>query len=156
RIKRLAVLSAEAEVDKMAMRRPARGQTTVVSRPAARRRRPPIRTAYDHFRLERQGDLVSKTTLDFYDAIVLPFLTWLDGEGVERFDHLGVDHAHVYRARLASTPGRHGRLLRPDTLHDSHRAIGTFLRWACKEGYPVDGRILTLAAPRVPDKEPTV
>jgi site-specific recombinase XerD len=139
-----------------AMRSHARGQTTVVSRPAARRRRPPIRTAYDHFRLERQGDLVSETTLDFYDAMVLPFLTWLDGEGVERFDHLVVDHARMYRARLASTPGRHGRLLRPDTLHDSHRAIGTFLRWACREGYPVDARIFDLAAPRVPDQEPTV
>lgn len=101
-----------------AMRRPARGQTTVVSRPAARRRWPPIRTAYDHF------------------------LIWLDGEGVERFDHLVVDHAPVYRARLASTPGRHGRLLRPDTLHDSHRAIGT--SWAGRAGRAMGRTCLAL------------
>jgi hypothetical protein len=46
--------------------------------------------------LERQGALVSRSTLDFYDAMVVPFLTWLDGEGVERFEHMGVEHARVY------------------------------------------------------------
>ena len=30
------------------------------------------------------------------------------------------------------------------------------MRWATKEGYQVDGRILDLASPRVPKKEPTV
>ncbi len=126
------------------------------SQPAGRRRQPPIRAAYEHFRLERQGALVSRSTLDFYDAMVVPFLSWLDGEGVERFEHMGVDHARLYRARLASTPGRHGRILSPDTLHGSHRAIGTFLRWAVREGYGIDGRILDLPAPRIPEKEPTV
>lgn len=57
---------------------------------------------------------------------------------------------------MASTPGRHGRTLSPDTLHGSHRAIGTFLRWAVREGYGIDGRILDLPAPRIPEKEPTV
>jgi site-specific recombinase XerD len=127
----------------------------VTSRPAGRGKAP-IHAAYEHFRLERQGTLVSRATLAHYDAMVLPLLTWLDGEGVQRFEHLDVDHARQYRARLASTPGRHGRPLQPNTLHGSHRAIGTFLRWAAREGYPVDGRILELAAPRVPDKEPTV
>src|SRR5205807_1232021 len=70
--------------------------------------------------------------------------------------HLDVEHARRYRARLASTPGRHGRPLQPNTLHGSHRAIIAFLRWANSEGYPVDDRILGLAPPRVPDKEPTV
>ena len=138
-----------------AMRRAERGRSTGSSRPAARRQ-PAMRAGYEHFRLERQGALVSGSTLDSYDAMVLPFLAWLDGEGVQRFEHLDVNHARLYRARLASTPGRHGRPLKPDTLHGSHRAIGTFLRWASREGYPVDDRILELAAPRVPDKEPTV
>ncbi len=88
--------------------------------------------------------------------MVLPFLAWLDGEGVEWFEHLDVDHARTYRARLASALGRHGRQLQPDSLHGSHRAIRAFLRWASREGYPVDVRILHLAAPRVPAKEPTV
>lgn len=126
------------------------------SQPAGRRRQPPIRAAYEHFRLERQGVLVSRSTLEFYDAMVVPFLTWLDGEGVERFEHMGVEHARLYKARMASTAGRHGRMLLPDTLHGSHRAIGTFLRWAVREGYGIDGRILDLPAPRIPEKEPTM
>jgi integrase len=137
------------------MRRAVRARSTVPSRPVGRRQ-PPIRAGYEHFRLERQGTLVSRSTLEFYDAMVLPFLAWLDGEGVQRFEHLDVTHARIWRAHLVSTPGRHGRPLRPDTLHCSHRAIGTFLRWASREGYPVDERILGLPAPRVPDKEPTV
>jgi hypothetical protein len=119
----------------------------------ARERRPAIRTGYEHFRVERQGELVSRTTLDFYNAMILPFRDWLDGEGVQRFEHLDVDHSRLYRARLASTPGRHGRPRQPATLHGSHRAIGTFLRWAIREGYPVDAGILsalTVAGTTVP------
>ena len=123
-----------------AMRRAARTRPTAASRPAGRRQ-PAIRAGYEHFRLDRQGALVSRTTLGFYDAHVLPFLAWLDGEGVQRFEHLDVDHARLYRARLATTPGRHGRPLQPNTLHGSHRAIATFLRWASREGYPIDDRI---------------
>src|SRR5215472_8985613 len=138
-----------------AMRRAARGRQTVASRPAGRRQ-PAIRAGYEHYRLDREGALVSRTTPGFYDSHVLPFLTWLDGEGVSRFEHLDVTHARLYRARLATTPGRHGRPLQPNTLHGSHRAIATFLRWASKEGYPIDERILDLAPPRVPATEPTV
>jgi hypothetical protein len=125
--------------DAGSMPRAPRRRSTVAPSPALRRQ-PPIRAAYEHFRLERQGALVSRSTLDFYDAMVVPFLTWLDGEGVERFEHMGVEHARLYRARMASTPGRHGRTLSPDTLHGSHRAIGTFLRWAVREGYGIGSR----------------
>ena len=137
------------------MRRVVRGRSTTATRPAARRQ-PPIGAGYEHFRLDREGALVSRNTLAFYDAMVLPFLAWLDGEGVQRFEHLDITHARLWRARLASTPGRHGRPLQPSTMHGSHRAIGTFLRWASREGYQIDGRILELAAPRVAGKEPTV
>jgi integrase len=139
-----------------AMRRVATSRSTVVAHPVAARRQPPIRAGYEHFRLERQGALVSRKTLEYYDGMILPFLAWLDSQGVERFEHLDVTHARQYRARLASEPGRHGRVRQPDTLRSSHRAIGAFPRWALREGYPVDGRILDLATPRVPDKEPTV
>jgi hypothetical protein len=46
------------------------------------RGRPPIRAGYEHFRLEREGALVSRKTLEYYDGMILPFLDWLDGEGV--------------------------------------------------------------------------
>ena len=52
--------------------------------------------------------------------------------------------------------GKCGRPLAPKTILEYHRAILCFLRWAQREGYAVDGRILELTAPRVPDKEPTV
>jgi site-specific recombinase XerD len=149
-------LSAGLEADKMAaMRRAVRDRSTVAARPVGRRR-PPLRTGYEHFRLEREGELVSPKTLEYYDGMVLPFLDWLNGEGVQKFEELDIEYARRYRARLASTPGHNGRLRQPATLHGSHRAIRAFLRWATKEGYAVDGRILDLASPRVPKKEPTV
>jgi site-specific recombinase XerD len=100
--------------------------------------------------------LVSANTLDYYDGMVLPFLRWVEAEGVQRFEALDVSRLRVYRAQLATRPGRHGQRLQPKTILESHRAILCFLRWARREGYHVDSRILELTAPRVPDKEPTV
>src|SRR5215467_13208429 len=81
-----ALVPQPATRDAGTMPRAVRGRSTVAPSPA-RRRQPPIRAAYEHFRLDRQGALVSRATLDFYDGMVLPFLTWLDGEGVDRFEH---------------------------------------------------------------------
>jgi site-specific recombinase XerD len=120
------------------------------------RRQPPIVAAYEHFRLDRQGMLVSPRTLEYYDGMVLPFLRWAEAEGLNRFEALDVSRLRVYRAHLATRPGRHGQPLQPKTILESHRAVLCFLRWARREGYHVDGRILELTAPRVPDKEPTV
>jgi integrase len=124
--------------------------------PSPTRRQPPILAAYEHFRLDRQGMLVSPRTLEYYDGMVLPFLQWAEAEGVQRFEALEVSRLRVYRAQLATRPGRHGQRLQPKTILESHRAILCFLRWARREGYHVDSRILELSAPRVPDKEPTV
>ena len=123
---------------------------------SATRRQPPVAAAYQHFRLDRQGMLVSARTLEYYDGMVLPFLRWLDAEGVPRFDRLDVARVRLYRAQLAVRPGRRGSPLQPKTILESHRAILCFLRWARREGYHVDDRILELKAPRVPDKEPTI
>jgi integrase len=90
------------------------------------------------------------------DGMVLPFLRWAEADGVQKFEALEVSRLRVYRAQLATRPGRHGQRLQPKTILESHRAILCFLRWARREGYHVDGRILELTAPRVPDKEPTV
>jgi integrase/recombinase XerD len=122
------------------------------------RRPTAIESAYDHFRLERQGNLVSAGTLSHYDYLVRPFFDWLRGVHPEvvRFEDLGVAVVRQYRAELAARVGRHGRTLQPATLLDSHRLLATFLSWAEAEGYPVDPRILKLKAPRVPLKEPTV
>ena len=50
------------------------------------RRQPPILAAYEHFRLDRQGMLVSPRTLEYYDGMVLPFLRWAEADGLERFE----------------------------------------------------------------------
>jgi site-specific recombinase XerC len=104
-----------------------------VSSPA--RRQPPLAAGYEHFRLERQGALLSAKTLDYYDGMVLPFLKWVDAEGVQRFDHLDVSHVRLYRAQLAVRPGLWGRTLAAKTLLESHRAILCFLRWARRESF---------------------
>jgi hypothetical protein len=52
------------------------------------RRQPPLAAGYEQFRLKRQGAFLSAKTLDHYDGMVLPFLRWLDAEGMHRFDHL--------------------------------------------------------------------
>ncbi len=85
--------------------------------------------------------------------MVRPFLRWLDGEGVRRFDDLNVGLVRTYRAQLAARPSQYGRPLQPKTILESHRAILCFLRWARREGYPIDGRILDLVPPKVPLKD---
>ena len=66
------------------------------------RRQPPILAAYEHFRLDRQGMLVSPKTLDYYDGMVLPFLRWAEADGLERFEALDVSRLRVYRAQMAT------------------------------------------------------
>jgi site-specific recombinase XerD len=117
-----------------------------------------LRSAYEHFRLERQGDVVSPKTLDFYGYMLLPFLGWLEESppAALGFEDLDVNLVRSYRAELASRPGPRGRPLAPKSLAESHKALLTFLRWAQREGYPVDARCLDLRPPRVPEQEATV
>jgi hypothetical protein len=49
----------------------------VIQGTPARRRQSAIDAAYDHFRVDRQGNLVSASTLDHYHCLVGPFLDWL-------------------------------------------------------------------------------
>ena len=59
------------------------------------RRRSAIESTYEHFRLDRQGNLASRATLDHYDFMVGPFLQWLASErpDVRRFEDLDVSVA---------------------------------------------------------------
>jgi len=117
-----------------------------------------VESAYDHFRLERQGDLISPATLENYDYLVQPFLNWLAREhpDVHRFQDLDVDVVRGYRAELSVSKRRDGRPLAARSVFNTHRVLLTFFRWARAEGYAVDPRIIELRRPRVPDKEPTV
>lgn len=114
--------------------------------------------AYELFRLERQGNLVTPRTLEFYDLRIGEFLGWLSRAvpGVDAVDKVDVDHVRLFRAYLAQRRRRDGRLLQPETLHAAHRAVHTFFAWAAEDGYTIDQRILRLRAPRRPRKEPTL
>jgi hypothetical protein len=64
------------------------------------RQRSGLEAAYEHFRLERQGDLVSPAALENYDYLLQPFLGWLASQwpDVRRFDDLKVAVVRAYRA----------------------------------------------------------
>jgi integrase len=117
-----------------------------------------IEAAYQHFRLDKQGSLVSPKTLRHYEWTIRPFLRWLDEEHpvVLRFEQLSVEVARQYSVDISQRPTTRGRLPEPTTLNDLHRLLMTFLRWAEDEGYAVDPRMRRLKAPRVLLKEATV
>lgn len=122
------------------------------------RRRTPLQDAYEHFRLERQGNRASHHTLNAYDFHVGGLLKWLAVEypDVRRVEDVSVGVLRAYRAEQASRPGYHGRPLAAETLQGSHGHIRAFLHWADEEGYEVDPKALKLPKIRVPAKEPTV
>jgi len=117
-----------------------------------------IEAAYQHFRLDKQGSLVSPKTLQHYEWTIRPFLRWLDEEHPEvlRFEQLSVEMVRQYRVDMSQRLTTRGRVPQPATLNDLHRLLMTFLRWAEDEGYAVDPRMRRLKAPRVPLKEATV
>jgi len=105
----------------------------VIQGTASRPRESAIEAAYDHFRVDRQGNLVSGNTLDHYHYPVGPFFECLRAErpDVDRFEHLGVNVVRDYRLALTRRiSDRTGRPLEPATIFDAHRLLVTFLRWA--------------------------
>jgi hypothetical protein len=114
-----------------------------------------LEEAYQVFRLERQGNLLTPRTLEFYDLRIGELIAWLRREvpTVERVEEIDVNHLRAFRAFMATRPRPDGRPLQAETLHASHRAIHTFLAWAELDGYAVDRRMLRLPAPRRPHKE---
>jgi len=114
--------------------------------------------AYELFRLERHGNLVTKRTLEFYDLRIGEFFAWLSREApaLERIEDIDVNHLRAFRAYMAARPRRDGKPLQPETLHASHRAVHTFFAWAERDGYPVDVRLLRLPPPRRVHKEATL
>jgi hypothetical protein len=120
----------------------------VIQGTVARPRQSAIEAAYDHFRVDRQGNLVSGNTLDHYHYhyLVGPFFEWLRAErpDVDRFEDLDVNVVRDYRIDLTRRiSARTGRALEPATILDAHRLLVTFLRWAAGEEYPVDQRMAT-------------
>jgi hypothetical protein len=76
-----------------------------------------IEAAYQHFRLDKQGSLVSPKTLQHYEWTIRPFLRWLDEEHPEvlRFEQLGVEMVRQYRVDMSQRLTTRGRLPEPAT-----------------------------------------
>src|SRR5258708_18558345 len=57
-----------------------------------------IEAAYQHFRLDKQGSLVSPKTLQHYEWTIRPFLRWLDEEHPEglRVEQISVEMGLQY------------------------------------------------------------
>jgi integrase len=117
-----------------------------------------VEAAYDHFRLDRQGNLVAASTLERYDWMAEHFFGWLRAERPDLADFRELDLTVIrqFRVAVADRKTPQGKPWQPATLQDIHRMLKTFLNWATDEGYPVDPRILRLKAIRVPVKEATV
>jgi len=130
----------------------------VITGAAEARVRSGVEAAYEHFRLERQGDLASPRTLEHYDYMVGMFARWLEEEhpNVRRLEDVNVALMRAYRAALAGSLRRDGKPLSSRTVFDSHRVLLTFFRWARTEGYEVDARILELKRPRLSEPDATV
>jgi hypothetical protein len=97
------------------------------------------RAAFDEFRLDRQGELDSLRTLEFYDDRIGQFLAWLAEERpeVRRMQDLDVGVVREYRAYVSGRLKRSGRPIRPKTAAES-QALMAFLKWAKAEGYEVE------------------
>lgn len=72
----------------------------VIQGTAERHRQSPIEAAYDHFRLDRQGNLVSANTLQHYHYLVGPFFGWL------REAHPEVEGSRTSTCPSSATTGR--------------------------------------------------
>jgi hypothetical protein len=70
------------------------------------RRQPPLVVGYEHFRLESQGAQLSPQTLIYYDETVLPFLRWLEADGVRRFDGVDVERVRTFSGAAAVAPSQ--------------------------------------------------
>ena len=87
--------------------------------PSPSRRQPPILAAYEHFRLDRQGMLVSPRTLEYYDGMVLPFLRWTEADGVQRLEAYG----RVSSTRLPRAAGDEARAAWPALAAEDHPGV---------------------------------
>ncbi len=99
-------------------------QMRVINGTAAARRRSGVESVYDHFRLERQGELASPRALEHYDYMFGEFLRWLEAErpDVRRVEDLDVSAVRAYRAALAVTKKRDGK--RGRQQQDLMRIVG--------------------------------
>ncbi|SNR29119.1 Site-specific recombinase XerD [Haloechinothrix alba] len=96
---------------------------------------------------------VRRNTLVGYRAAVYGYL--IPGIGAHRLDRLQPEHLESLYRKLATTTGKHGKTLRPATIHQAHRTVRTALGEAVRRGHLTGNPAQVARPPRVPDEEIT-
>ncbi|WP_031470164.1 tyrosine-type recombinase/integrase [Sciscionella sediminilitoris] len=94
---------------------------------------------------------VRPNTLVGYRAAVYGHL--IPGIGAHRLDKLQPEHLEKLYSKLATKKGKHGKLLRPATIHQAHRTIRTALNEAVRRRHIATNPAQIAKAPRIPDEE---
>ncbi|SFJ91301.1 Site-specific recombinase XerD [Amycolatopsis sacchari] len=94
---------------------------------------------------------VRRNTLVGYRAAVYGHL--IPGIGKHRIDKLQPEHLETLYRNLASKKGKHGKVLRPATIHQAHRTVRTALGEAVRRGHITSNPAQIARPPRIPEEE---
>lgn len=94
---------------------------------------------------------VRANTLEGYRASVYAHLN--PGIGKHRLDRLQPEHLERLYSNLANKIGKHGKKLKPGTIHHAHRTVRIALREAARRGHITSSPADIARPPRVPEEE---
>lgn len=94
---------------------------------------------------------VRPNTLVGYRAAVYGHL--VPGIGAHRLDRLQPEHLESLYRKLADKIGKHGKKLRPATIHQAHRTVRTALGEAIRRGHITTNPAEIARPPRIPEEE---
>lgn len=97
------------------------------------------------------GPSVRRNTLVGYRAAVYGHL--IPGIGAHRLDKLQPEHLENLYRKLTTKIGKHGKQLRPATVHQAHRTIRTALGEAVRRGHITSNPAKIARPPRIPEEE---
>lgn len=94
---------------------------------------------------------VRETTMVGYRAAVYGHL--IPGIGAHRLDRLRPEHLESLYRRLAEKVGKHGKKLKPATIHQAHRTVRTALGEAVRRSHITSNPAELARPPRIPNEE---
>ncbi|MTD57808.1 tyrosine-type recombinase/integrase [Amycolatopsis pithecellobii] len=94
---------------------------------------------------------VRRNTLVGYRAAVYGHL--IPGVGAHRINKLQPEHLEALYRKLATKKGKHGKVLKPATIHQAHRTVRTALGEAMRRGHITSNPAEIARPPRIPEEE---
>ena len=94
---------------------------------------------------------VRETTMVGYRAAVYGHL--IPEIGAHRIDKLRPEHLESMYRRLTDKIGKHGKKLKPATIHQAHRTVRTALGEAVRRGHILSNPAQIARPPRIPEEE---